>query len=302
MGLPWSRPLSPNLGAPPRARSSLDRSASPYLGELGDLLAHFHVHVGIPVHSPVGATAGISFGALASPGRVNFAVEDRSHGYNASNTQGFSLVFSLPAVCTCVRARACERVGFLRSGGTAVPPPAPPRGLCRPEVLAFRRFASPPSLLRRSLASSRALRTPAPCGETPRIRTCGSRPARRSLAGADFACNSGASATRSRRPWRGLRWPRAALLDTWVAPSSRLSSDCRWWAPQANGRIRAGFSLGQPGARSGKGPLLMFSGVDGWRGTGHLDQLAPSAPGSRASELGAEGKDCGQGVLRGKGR
>ena len=70
--------LPPRPGAP-RTRSWPACSASRYLGELGDLLAHFHVHLGITVHSPAGATSGIGFGARASPGRVNFAVEGRSH-------------------------------------------------------------------------------------------------------------------------------------------------------------------------------------------------------------------------------
>lgn len=191
----------------------------------------------------------------------------------------------------CARACARERVSFLRSGGTAVPPPAPPRGACRPEVLAFRPSASPPSLLRPSLAGSSALRAPAPCRETPRSRTCRSRPARRSPAGAGFACNSGASATRSRRPWRGLRWPRAALLDTWVAPGSGLSSDCPrpWWASQAKEELEPASPSGRWGARSGKGPLAVFSGANGWRGPGHLDQhTQPEAQEPRSSALKAE--------------
>lgn len=111
-------------------------SALPYLGELGDLLAHFDVHLGITVHSPASATTGIGFGARASPGRVNFAVEGRCHRYKTPSTQMLSLVLFLPTVCTCVRARACELAGFLGRGGTAVLPAAQLRSPCFPEMSA----------------------------------------------------------------------------------------------------------------------------------------------------------------------
>lgn len=194
----------------------------------------------------------------------------------------------------CARACARGRVSvWAFSGAVALQSRRPHRRAApaAPRCWPFGRSASPHSLLRRSLAGSPALRAPAPCGETPRIRTCRSRPARRSPAGEGFAGNSGASATRSRRPWRGLRWPRAALLDTWVAPGSGLSSDCPrpWWASQAKEELKPASASGSRGARSGKGPLAMFSGANGWRVTGHLDQhTQPEAPEPPSSALKAE--------------
>lgn len=78
----WSSPgriRTPSAPGEPLERSQPAGSTSPYLGELGYLLAHFHVHLGVAVHSPAGAPVGISFGARASPGRMNVAVDRRRH-------------------------------------------------------------------------------------------------------------------------------------------------------------------------------------------------------------------------------
>lgn len=81
---PPGEALLPSLpGSRSPGRSSPARSALPYLGELGDLLAHFHVHLGIAVHSPARASAGFGFGARASPGRVHFAIEGSCHRHKA---------------------------------------------------------------------------------------------------------------------------------------------------------------------------------------------------------------------------
>lgn len=102
------------------------RSAAAYLGELSDFLAHFHVHLGITIHSPVRASAGVGFRARAGSWRVDFAVEGRCHRFKEPCTKELWLALSLLAVCTYV-ASAGVRAFSREVAGTAVLP-AQPRG------------------------------------------------------------------------------------------------------------------------------------------------------------------------------
>jgi hypothetical protein len=160
-------------------------SAPPYLGELSDLLAHFHVHLGLTVHSPARATADVGFGAGASPGRVNFAVEGRCHRYKAPST---------PMLSPCARAgvTACglSRERWHCSGSCSREATA---SGAHPRTALFGWHSHPPPL-----AGYGALRVPVPCGEAP-------APARRQLlplAAAGFG---------------GLLLADHSALGTWVA-------------------------------------------------------------------------------------
>ncbi|CAI9158534.1 unnamed protein product [Rangifer tarandus platyrhynchus] len=82
-------------------------------------------------------------------------------------------------MCTCLRAWACALVGFLRRGGTAVPPLAPPPGSCSPWV------------------SSSQLPERPPCPPTP-------------LSLARWLCGHPHPAERRRGPARAARDSRAA--------------------------------------------------------------------------------------------
>lgn len=271
------------------------RGASPHLGELGDLLAHSHVHLRVGVHSPAGAAVGISFGALASPGRMNLVVERRSHRQNAPGAQGLlSLVFSLPTVCTCARAvvgwGGLSRECWHRSPAARAAPASP--------VAA----SQPPA---RPLSAPWRPRWlcghPHPVARRQGLATWRTRPARRSTTGAGFACNGSAHETRSHWPWRGVSWPGAALSDTWVAPAFRRLSRCgsqRLEGIPDYGGKRAGLGLGRPartlwgGAPSG---VLRANWV-ARNGAPH------SAGGSGVSELGAEGRGGGGMTRPGLGR
>lgn len=134
-------------------------------------------------------------------------------------------------------------------------------------------------------ALSLALRASAPCGEAPRAGTCGSRSARRSPAGAGFACNGRAHETRSHWPWSALSWRGEALSDTWVAPgfpTQRLRTS-GWWASPVKAEEEQASASGSRRARFGEVLLVMRCGQTGWRGIGHLSQ--PAAPEPRSSGL-----------------
>ena len=159
--LPWGASTLPPLLWVPVAHSWSARSTPPYLSELSDLLAHFHVHLRITVHSPARATAGVGFGARAGSWRVNFAVEGRCHRFKEPCTEMLCLARSHR--WPCARAFEHGRESFLQRGGTAVLP-AQPRGslsggVSFPGPLAHH---LPLLVLVRELAGSRA---PAPCSE-----------------------------------------------------------------------------------------------------------------------------------------
>lgn len=155
----------------PLAHKWSTRSAAPYLGELSDFLAHFHVHLGITIHSPVRASAGVGFRARAGSWRVDFAVEGRCHRFKAPCTKKLWLALSLLAVCTYVRE------GFLQRGGRHCGPASTAAWLPFPEVppsRAHSRTHLPLLVLVRWLAGSRA---PAPCRVALALCTWGSRSA-----------------------------------------------------------------------------------------------------------------------------
>ena len=194
----------------------------------------------------------------------------------------------MPTVCRCLRARACECVGFLGRGGTAVPPPAPPRGSCFHRVSATPPPARPPFLLPPSLAC--------------------------------WLCGHPHPAAKRRGPARASRDPRAAPGPVRVSPAISFSDEepvalerfalarrgalghvggaglrtQRRWTPPVvgipgQGGRRAGLSLGQLGRLvwgRDPGDVLL---ANGWQDTGYLDGCPqPETQEPRSSALRAE--------------
>lgn len=154
---------------------------------------------------------------------------------------GPPLVCSRPTVCTCVRARAWERVWALSGeGGTAARRPAPPRGP-RPWVAA----CQPPARPLAGSAGTRPLRRGAEDPHGP-LAICALLPGR-----AGFAGNGRADASGRHWPRRGLRWRGAALSGTWVVPGSRPRP--RWASPAKKGEEPASAS-GSRCARLARSP------------------------------------------------
>lgn len=190
----------------------------------------------------------------------------------------------------CARARARGRVSvWACSGGLALQSrrphrravPASPGGrlpaTCSPAL-------RPPAL-------SLALRAPALCGEAPRTGTCRSGSARRSPAGAGFACNGRVHETRSHWPWRGLSWPGAALSGRGWRRVSRLSvyAPSVWWASLVKAEGEQASASGSRRARFGEVLPVMRCRRTGCLGTGHLTQAAQGPRGSGASGGGGGG-------------
>lgn len=192
-----------------------------------------------------------------------------------------------------MRARACERVGFLRRGGTAVPRATRARGPCSPEESASRAHprshapaAAHPPRSARALAGSAGTRT-LRRGLAP--RTCGQRSTRALRAGAGSVCKEGLA--RRGAAGRGGGLADAAGSDTWVARGSALGGGGPGpvWASQNEEEEPASASGSQ--AKSGKEALegCRELGDRRW-GTGTT--TCDSGP---AKELGAEGARRGRG-------